>query len=176
MPLLHSAPTKSGRQYSTAKLRRQNGTQEHLEARFHIKYRADAVAALPGSVPESGPAANHPLPPHDSLRAHVRFRDARECGAVTGMGRKLPLAMLVNECLFAHVTHSTADVPVSANFGQTRPLSSAPMAAVRTSSTDSPKRSCEGASVATVRRPPISTLGDVIYRHEREIRLGSIGG
>src|SRR5271166_1851844 len=30
------------------------------------------------------------------------------------MGRQLPLAMLVNERLLVHVTHSTADVPVSA--------------------------------------------------------------
>jgi hypothetical protein len=31
------------------------------------------------------------------------------------LGRQLPLAMHVNECLLAHVTRSTADVPVSAN-------------------------------------------------------------
>jgi hypothetical protein len=30
---------------------------------------------------------------------------------------ELPFAMLVNECLLVHITHSTADVPVSAISG-----------------------------------------------------------
>jgi hypothetical protein len=36
-------------------------------------------------------------------------------GLAADLGRQLPLAMLVNECLLVHVTHSTADVPVSAS-------------------------------------------------------------
>ena len=47
----------------------------------------------------------------------IRLLDCPAGRPIADLGRQLPLAMLVNECLLVHVTHSTADVPVSANSG-----------------------------------------------------------
>jgi hypothetical protein len=50
---------------------------------------------------------------HDQPDWLITMTGIRKQARVTAKGRQLPLAMLVNKCLLVHVTHSTADVPIS---------------------------------------------------------------